>query len=228
MSEKHIRNNIINSEKLEIYDLNSELIEIKGRKEFYSEIKNEFKETGKITKKVKSIKLILINSSGRIYLQKRSKIKAENSGKYDKTVGGHISAGDSFDMTVIRECAEELGFPAAVLAPEEFEKAIKVTDLNIIGIFKKIEYLPNFMSERISNDGTSILQPLMNSMYFGYYDGPIKFVDGESSGIEVFSLDELKEEMKNNPDKFTEDIKFIIEKYERLLVPIRLRNSHNP
>jgi len=51
MSEKHIRNNIINSEKLEIYDLNSELIEIKGRKEFYSEIKNEFKETGKITKK---------------------------------------------------------------------------------------------------------------------------------------------------------------------------------
>jgi len=208
------------SEKLETYDLNSELIGIEDRKKFYTEIKNEFKKTGKITKKVKSIRLILINSSGRIYLQKRSKIKTENSGKYDKTVGGHVSAGDSFDMTVIRECAEELGFPAAVLAPEEFEKAARVTDLNIIGVFKKIEYIPNFMSKRTLNNKDEINQPYMTSMYFGYYNGPIKFVDGESSGIEVFSLDELKKDIKGNPDKFTEDLKYMIKEYEELLVPI--------
>lgn len=216
-----MNNNIIMSEKLEIYDLNSKLIQTEDRKKFYTEIKTEFKETGKITKKIKSIKLILMNSSGRIYLQKRSKIKTENAGKYDKTVGGHVLAGNSFNMTVVRECAEELGFPATVLAPEEFEKAIKITNLEIIGVFKKIEYLPNFLSKRILNNGTEIIQPLMNSMYFGYYDGPIKFVDGESSGIEVFSLDELKEELKNNPDKFTEDIKFMIKKYEKFLVPIK-------
>lgn len=209
------------SEKLETYDLNSELIGIEDRKKFYTEIKNEFKETGKITKKVKTVKILLMNSSGRIYLQKRSKIKAENSGKYDKTVGGHISAGDSYNMTVIRECAEELGFPATVLDSEEFEKAIRITNLNIIGIFRKIEYLPNFMSERITNNKSKFIQPLMNSMYYGYYDGPIKFVDGESSGIEVFSLDELKEDIKNNPDKFTEDIKFMIKKYEKFLIPIK-------
>jgi len=209
------------SEKLEIYDLNSELITIEDRTKFYSEIKNEFKETGKITKKVKTIKLILMNSSGSIYLQKRSKTKTENAGKYDKTIGGHISAGDSYDMTVMRECAEELGFPAAVLAPEEFEKAIKVTNLDIIGVFKKIEYLPDFLSERIITSKYKIIQPLMNSMYFGYYNGPIKFVDGESSGIEVFSLEELKEDIKENPDKFTEDIKFMVEKYEKFLVPIK-------
>ncbi len=209
------------SEKLEIYDLNSELIGIEDREKFYAGIKAEFAETGKITKKVKSIRLILMNSQGRIYLQKRSKIKSENPGLYDKTVGGHVSAGDSFDMTVIRECAEELGFPAAVLAPEEFEKAIKVTSLDIIGIFKKIEYLPNFESKRILNNGTEITQPYMSSIYFGYYNGPIRFVDGESSGIEVFSLEELKEEIKNNPDKFTDDIKFMTEKYEIFLVPIK-------
>ena len=209
------------SEKLEIFDLNSELITIKDRKEFYFEIKEESKETGKISKKVKTIKLILLNSSGSIYLQKRSKLKEENTGKYDKTVGGHISAGDSYDMTVMRECAEELGFPAAVLAPEEFEKAIKVTNLDIIGVFKKIEYLPNFMSERILKNKFKMIQPLMNSMYYGYYDGPIKFVDGESSGIEIFSLEELKEEIRDNPDKFTEGIKFMIKKYENFLVPIK-------
>jgi len=208
-------------EKLEIYDLNSDLITIEDRKKFYSEIKKEFKESGKISKKVKAIRLILMNSSGRIYLQKRSKIKTENAGKYDKTVGGHVTAGDSFNMTVIRECAEELGFPATVLEPEEFEKASKVTDLNIIGLFKKIEYLPNFLSTRITKDNSEFIQPYMTSIYFGYYNGPIKFVDGESSGIEVFSLKELKEDIKENPDKFTEDIKFMVEKYEKFLVPIK-------
>ncbi|MFH1789932.1 MAG: NUDIX domain-containing protein [bacterium] len=208
------------SEKLEIYDLNSDLITIEDRKKFYSEIKTEFKKTGKITKKIKSIRLLLMNSSGRIYLQKRSKIKTENAGKYDKTVGGHVSAGDSFNMTVIRECAEELGFPATVLEPEEFEKATKVTNLDIIGLFKKIEYLPNFLSKRTSNDNSEFIQPHMTSIYFGYYDGPIKFVDGESSGIEVFSLEELKENIKENPNKFTEDIKFMVKKYEKFLVPI--------
>jgi len=209
------------SEKLEIFNLNSELINIQDRKKFYSEIKAEFKETGKISKKVKTVRLILMNSAGRIYLQKRSKIKTENPGKYDKTVGGHVSAGDSFDMTFIKECAEELGFPATILAPEEFESAIKVTNLDIIGIFKKIEYLPNFMSERISKNKSKIIQPTMSSMYYGYYNGAIKFVDGESSGIEVFSLDELKEEMIDNPDKFTEDVKFMIKEYEQFLIPIK-------
>jgi len=56
MSERHVNANIINSEKLEIYNLDSELMKIQDRKEFYSEIKNEYKATGKITKKVKTIK----------------------------------------------------------------------------------------------------------------------------------------------------------------------------
>ena len=57
-------------------------------------------------------------------------------------------------------------------------------------------------------------------MYVGYYDGAIKFRDGEASGIEVLSLDELKEELTTHPEKFTEDLKFMIEKYEKYLVPI--------
>lgn len=60
----------------------------------------------------------------------------------------------------------------------------------------------------------------MCSMYLGYYNGPIKFVDGESSGIEVCSLEEIKEEIAKNPEKFTEDVLFMIKKYENLLVSI--------
>lgn len=208
-------------EKLEIYDMNSNLIGIEDRKVFYDDIKSEFKQNGCISRKVKTIRLLLMNSTGRIYLQKRSKIKTENPGLYDKTVGGHVSAGDSFDMTVMRECAEELGFPAAVLAPEEFEKATKVTDLNIIGIFQKVEYVPDFMSVRVTQAGAKFIQPNMSANYIGYYDGPIKFVDGESSGIEVFSLDELQEDIQKHPEKFTEDIKFMVARYEKYFTPLK-------
>jgi hypothetical protein len=73
-------------EILEVYNLDSEIITTLERSDFYTQIKKEFKETGKISRKVKSIRLLLMNSSGRIYLQKRSKIKKANPGKYDKTV----------------------------------------------------------------------------------------------------------------------------------------------
>jgi isopentenyldiphosphate isomerase len=208
-------------EILEIYDLNNKLIKTEERDKFYKRIKKEFFEKGKISQKIKSIRLIMMNSDGRIYLQKRSKFKKENAGLYDKTIGGHVLKGETWEMTVIKECAEELGFPAAVLSPKEFKKAIKSTDLNIIGIFKKIDFIPNFQSVRLIEEGRKIIQPFITTFYIGYYDGLIKFKDGESSGIEVFSLDELKKEIKNNPNKFTEDIKFMIKKYENLLKPIK-------
>lgn len=92
------------AEELEIYDMNDNLIEIEDRKKFYSEIKKEFEETGKITRKVKSIRLIVMNSQGRIYLQKRSNIKDENAGLYDKTIGGHVAKEDSWNMTLYVDC----------------------------------------------------------------------------------------------------------------------------
>ncbi|MFH1849056.1 MAG: NUDIX domain-containing protein [archaeon] len=205
------------TEKLDIYDLMGKHLGTQERKQYYSEIKQEFKKTGSITRQIKSIRLLLMNSKGRIYLQKRSKLKDENSGLYDKTVGGHVSAGDSYDMTVIRECAEELGFPATILSPKEFKRATKVTDLSVIGIFRKVDLISDFQSTRINKDGSRFIQPLITQFYFGYYNGAIKFVDGECSGIEVFSIDELKQEIKKRPYAFTEDIKFMIKKYNKFI-----------
>lgn len=207
-------------EKLEIFDLNGKSLGVQDRKRFYTEIKDEFNKKGKISRQVKAIRLILMNSSGRIYLQKRSKIKSENSGLYDKTVGGHVSNGDTWNMTVIRECAEELGFPASVLSTGEFERSIKVTDLNIVGIFRKVDKISNFESVRIDKKGNKFVQPYITSIFIGYYDGAIRFIDGESSGLEVFTLNELKEEISKTPEKFTEDLKFMIKYYKKYLVPI--------
>lgn len=207
-------------ELLEVFDLNDKSVGIEEREKFYSEIRKEYTDKGKVTRKIKSIRLFLLNSDGRIYLQKRSKIKNDNPNLYDKTIGGHVQKGHTFDMTVIRECAEELGFPAAVLSPEEFGEAIKSTDLEVIGLFKKIDYIPNFDSTRISQDGSKFIQTDITTIYLGYYNGSIRFKDGESSGVEVFSADELKDDIKSNPAKYTEDIKFMVDKYKSLLTPI--------
>lgn len=161
-----------------------------------------------------------MNSKGRIYLQKRSKFKEVNPGCYDKTLGGHIGAGQSWDMTLIKECAEELGFPATVVPIEEFDETVNVTDLSVVAIFKKVDYIPNFTSQRKTKKGDAVEQPWMTTIYFGYYDGGIRFVDGESTGIEVFSLEELEEELKNYPGKFTEDVKLMITKYRHFLKPV--------
>lgn len=162
-----------------------------------------------------------MNSKGRIYLQKRSKFKEVNPGLYDKTIGAHVRKGDSWDVTLTRECAEELGFPATVVSSDEFDKAIKSTDLSVVGIFKKIEYLPDFTSLRFDRNGKKVTQHWITTIYIGYYDGAIRFVDGESSGIEVFTLEELKKDIAKNQDKFTDDVKFMIKKYGNFIKSIK-------
>ncbi len=208
------------NEQLEIYKLDDTFIGNQDRQEFYKEAKKEFENVGKISKKVKTIRVLLMNSVGRIYLQKRSELKDENANLYDKTVGGHVTAGSTFGLTVIKECAEELGFPATVLSELEFEQSIRSIDLKIIGVLKKVDYLSNFESTRILKNGGKFTQPYMTEIYIGYYDGAIRFADGESCGVETFSIDQLKKDIENNPSKFTEDLKFMINKYFEFLIPI--------
>ena len=209
------------SEKLEIYDLDENLIEVKDRDEFYKEIKEEFKETGKITKQVKRVLLLLMNPKGKIVLQRRNSSKQENSGLFDKTIGGHVEEGDSYDVTLIKECAEELGFPVSILEDSDFSRALKKTDLRVIGIFKEIDYNSNFQSTRISKGEKKFIQPYMQTVYVGYYDGPLQFIDGESSGIQLYTIEELENEIKKSPDFFTEDLKILFEKYEDELRPLK-------
>ena len=209
------------AEYLETFDLEGNYLEDIEREKFYKEIREEFAKTGRITRQVKTIRLFLLNSEGRLYLQKRSKIKDENSGLYDKTIGGHVYASHSYEVTVTKECAEELGFPAAVLSGDDFKKAVKRTDLDIVGLFREVSVQNKFMSLRIGKNGEIFSQPLICAFYVGYFNGPIKFVDGECSGIETFSIDELEAEMKANPMKFTNDTKVMYEKYKKYLVPLR-------
>ncbi len=51
--------------------------------------------------------LNLYDAQGRVLMQRRPADK-ENGGLWDKSVGGHVSAGEEWDQTLVREAGEEL------------------------------------------------------------------------------------------------------------------------
>jgi hypothetical protein len=56
---------------------------------------------------VGAVNVLLVNARGEVLLQRRPPDK-ENGGRWDKSVGGHVSAGEHFDVTAVREAGEEL------------------------------------------------------------------------------------------------------------------------
>jgi isopentenyldiphosphate isomerase len=56
---------------------------------------------------VGAVNALIVNARGEVLLQRRPDDK-ENGGLWDKSVGGHVGAGEDFDTTVRREAGEEL------------------------------------------------------------------------------------------------------------------------
>jgi isopentenyldiphosphate isomerase len=83
---------------------------------------------------VGAINVLLVNARGEVLLQRRPDDK-ENGGRWDKTVGGHVSEGESFDRTAVREAGEELfghaSSPKVHLARDEAEFRRLVAELDL-------------------------------------------------------------------------------------------------
>ena len=61
---------------------------------------------------VGAVTVLLVNGRGDILLQRRPPDK-ENGARWDKSVGGHVAAGEDFDGAALRETGEELFDDAA-------------------------------------------------------------------------------------------------------------------
>lgn len=53
--------------------------------------------------------VLVFDSSGELFLQKRSLNKDVQPGRWDTSVGGHVDRGESYDNAALREMQEELG-----------------------------------------------------------------------------------------------------------------------
>lgn len=87
--------------------------------EWFPVVNENGEETGKALRSVchdgKSmllhpvVHLHLFNTKGELFMQKRVKTKDIQPGKWDTSVGGHVSVGETPDEALARETREELG-----------------------------------------------------------------------------------------------------------------------
>lgn len=186
------------------------------RDDFYSEQIAEYKKNGKASRAVEVVNILIFNSRGELIIQKRSFAKKHNPGLLDKSIGGHIQNGDTADYTVMVETVQELQTPSIVLkADQEFEKTYTLLKeyTDTIAIAKSID-APVFSEPKKIIQGEKISIANKMFIYFALYDGKIRPADQEAKGVLFYTIDELEKEMTTHPDIFTDDLHFILKKYQ--------------
>jgi isopentenyldiphosphate isomerase len=205
------------SEKIIAYDLNDlETPIVMDRKEFYVEQVDIFKKTGKPTKAIEIVNVLVFNREGDVIIQKRSSNKAHNPNLLDKSVGGHVQEGDNLTYTVMVELLQELQTPSIVTTTEsEFLKTrtLLKEHLETIAVVKPVDTVL-FSPKKIINGEAVVVANKMH-LYFAVYGGRVRLADKEAKGILFYSPSELENELKSHPAQFTDDLKVIWEKYKK-------------
>jgi isopentenyldiphosphate isomerase len=57
----------------------------------------------------RAVHVLVFNSRGEVFLQKRSMAKDRQPGLWDSSASGHVDSGEDYDSGAVRELAEELG-----------------------------------------------------------------------------------------------------------------------
>ena len=69
----------------------------------------------------RAVHILVFNSKGDLFLQKRSMSKDENPGLWDSSAAGHVDSGEAYLECARREITEELGIPGDVSLVELFK-----------------------------------------------------------------------------------------------------------
>ncbi|MEK7153312.1 MAG: NUDIX domain-containing protein, partial [Patescibacteria group bacterium] len=124
-------------------------------------------------------RVFVLNSEGKVLLQKRSERLADNPGKWDQSAGGHVDEGEDYLMAIKRETFEELG-----IKPEVFIE---------IGKF--------YIEREISSGFLRRFQTIFTCTW----NGPIHFAQAEVAEIDWFSSQEIDAWLARSPDDFTKN-----------------------
>lgn len=101
----------VSHELLDVVDEDDNIIAVKTRGEIHAR--------GLMHR---AVHILVFNSQGELFLQKRSMIKDEQPGKWDSSAAGHVDSGEDYLDCARREIGEELGIDA----DREFELLFKL------------------------------------------------------------------------------------------------------
>jgi len=85
----------------------------------------------------RAVHVLVFNSKGEIFLQKRSMKKDRQPGVWDSSCSGHVDSGEDYDETALRELGEELGLRLTA-APQRLFKidACEETDAEFVWVYR--------------------------------------------------------------------------------------------
>jgi isopentenyldiphosphate isomerase len=85
----------------------------------------------------RAVHVLVFNSRGALFLQKRSMAKDRQPGLWDSSTSGHVDSGEDYDAAALRELQEEIGLKLAV-APERLFKipACEETDQEFVWVYR--------------------------------------------------------------------------------------------
>lgn len=80
--------------------------------------------------------VLVVNSHGEVFVQRRSTLKECAPGLWDTSVAGHVQSGESYAACAVRELAEEIGLPPATpLCQVGYLKASRDTGWEFVAVF---------------------------------------------------------------------------------------------
>ena len=166
----------VSQELLDVVDEDDNVIAIKTRGEIHAE--------GLMHR---AVHILLFNSKGELFLQKRSMSKDEQPGKWDSSAAGHVDSGEAYVDCARREIAEELGI--VVEQPMEM-------------LFK----LP-----------ASVLTGNEHCMVYRYiFDGPMVLQADEIDDGQWLAVEAMDRRVADDDPCLTEAVSLIWKKYRNL------------
>lgn len=85
----------------------------------------------------RAVHVLVFNSRGQIFLQKRSAKKDRQPGLWDSSASGHVDSGENYDATAVREVWEEIGLKLAKPPARLFKiAACPETDQEFVWVYR--------------------------------------------------------------------------------------------
>lgn len=139
----------------------------------------------------RAFSVFLFNDKGEVLLQRRAADKYHSPNQWTNAVCSHPRAEENYLQGAHRRMKEELGIEA--------------------------EITPKFHFIYKANVGGNLWEHELDHVFTGSYTGEFNLNKDEVSEVRYISMNALDEEMKLNPENFTEWFKIILQEYKHHL-----------
>ena len=134
----------------------------------------------------RAFSIFIFNSEGKMLLQKRALSKYHFGGLWSNTCCSHPRKGETTEEAAHRRLVEECGFDAY------------------------LREVTSFVYQ--ADSGGELSEHELDHVFVGRYDGEVRPNPEEIAEVKWMTIEELREDVKNNPQNYTPWFKIVLDK----------------